>query len=70
MPQGIVLDPLGLFLCFINDIGLGTQDSKFRYFADDRKAFNHLNAQTVQDDIDSLSEWSELNNILTFTPKV
>ena len=54
----------------VGSVGSVTQDSKFRYFADDRKVFIHLNAQTVQDDIDSLSEWSELNNILTFTPKV
>ena len=67
VPQGSVLGPL-LFLCFINDIGDGIQDSQFRLFADDLKVFKNFNVQSVQADIDSLSEWSELNN-LDFHPK-
>ena len=67
VPQGSVLGPL-LFLCFINDIGDGIQDSQFRLFADDLKVFNNFNAQSVQADINSLTEWSELNN-LDFHPK-
>ena len=59
--QGSVLGPL-LFLCFIH-ICDGIQDSQFRIFADDLKVFNNFNAQSVQADINSTSEWSELNNL-------
>ena len=66
-PRAVCLGP-SLFLGFIIDIGDGIQDSQFRLFADDLKVFNNFNAQSVQADINSLSEWSELNN-LDFHPK-
>ena len=57
IPQGSILGPI-LFTIFINDISDNIQ-SDCKIFADDTKIYNVTkNKDTIQKDLDALSEWS------------
>ena len=63
VPQGSVLGPL-LFLCYVNDLPQSL-NSECKLFADDLKIHRALRDPAVdflqlQDDLDSLSRWSDL----------
>jgi ribonuclease P/MRP protein subunit RPP40 len=61
VPQGTVLGPL-LFLAYINDLPDNIQSS-VRLFADDcviyREIKNDLDAQALQEDLDTLGRWEQ-----------
>lgn len=65
VPQGSHLGPI-LFNLFANDIGENIQ-SEYLLYADDLKIFrtvsNNLDAATLQEDIDSLSDWCHRNKL-------
>lgn len=80
VPQGSVLSPL-LFALFINDLA-PLINSNLLLFADDLKVFRKINdhedARALQVDIDTISNWCDLNglelnikkcNNITFTRK-
>ena len=67
VPQGRVLGPL-LFLLFVNDIADNVENCSFYLFADDLKIFSNSSNSLVQDDINALLDWSNLNG-LQFHPK-
>lgn len=66
IPQGSNLGPL-LFLLFINDIGQTIEYSKYLLFADDIKLFRAIDSLIdsilLQNDIDSLVKWSDVNKL-------
>ena len=60
VPRGSVLGPTRLLLYF-NDICEVTRYGSICLFADDFKLYNLAkNAQSLQDDLDSLANWSEI----------
>ena len=65
--QSSVLGPL-LFLLFVNDIADNVENCSFYLFADDLKIFSTSPISLVQDDINALLDWSNLN-VLQFHPK-
>ena len=67
VPQGSVLGSL-LFLLFGNDIANNVENCSFYLFADDLKNFRTSLNSLVQDDINTLLDWSNLNG-LHFHPK-
>ena len=67
VPQGSVLGPL-LFLLFVNDIADNVENCPFYLFADDLKIFSTSPNSLVQDDINALLDWSNLNG-LQFHPE-
>ena len=65
VPQGTVLGPL-LFLIYISDIGEGIK-SKKNIYVDDTKIKSTIRTESdvekLQEDIDSLQTWAEVNNM-------
>ena len=70
VPQGSVLGPI-LFVLYINDLPKSVQ-SNIKLFADDTKLFRRVqgieDCHALQDDIDSLENWSK-NWLLKFHPQ-
>ena len=59
IPQGSILGPV-LLIFFINDLP-DNVNSKCKIFADDTKIYNSAdNSQSIQDDINSLMDWSDI----------
>ena len=60
VPQGSVFGPT-LFLCYINDLPHNI-NHELKLFADDVKLFakvdNALNDESLQNDLNAISEWS------------
>jgi len=71
VPQGSHLGPL-LFNIFINDISNVFKHSNFLLYADDLKIFRQVktvDAQCLQQDLDSLALWSKTNKLHFNTSK-
>ena len=70
VPQGSVLGPV-LFLLYVNDMPRVVRSSSIAMFADDTKCFKTImfaaDTELLQSDVDSLSEWSTINE-LDFQP--
>ena len=66
VPQGSVLGPL-IFLILLGDIDANVKASKVRSFADDTRAMNGIqnlcHASQLQNDLDSIYNWTETNNM-------
>ena len=62
VPQGSVLGPL-LFIIFINDVTDSIQHSEYFLYCDDLKLFSISSIDKIQNDLDSLSSWSVLNEL-------
>ena len=62
VPQGSVLGPT-LFIYFINDLPIVTNDTPIKIFADDTKVYNGINnddnVKKLQEAIDSMFEWTQ-----------
>ena len=69
VPQGLMLGPL-LFLLFVNDLPDWIK-TNIRMFADDTKIWTRISgvndSEALQQDLDSLSRWSE-EWLLRFNP--
>ena len=59
VPQGSVLGPL----LFINDVTDSIQHSEYFLYCDNLKLFSVSSIDKIQNDIDSLSSWSVLNEL-------
>ena len=68
VPQCSLLGPL-LFLLFVNDIADNAENRSFYVFADDLKIFRTSPNSLVQDDINALLDWSNLNGLQFQTTK-
>ena len=72
MPQGSILGPL-LFLVFINDLYLSIHHSNALSFTDDTKCYKLiyelLDSIKLQDDLNSLFDWSQDSNLSFNTKK-
>ena len=62
IPQGSVLGPL-LFIIFVNDIADDVANRCFYLFADDLRIFSTSSFSLVQEDINSLFNWCNLNGL-------
>ena len=62
VPQGSVLGPL-LFIICINNVTDSIQNSECFFYWDDLKLFSVSSIDKIQNDIDSLSSWSVLNEL-------
>ena len=70
VPQGSVLGPM-LFLLFINDLGSVTKHSKYKLYEDDTVLYSDCTGETdgilktnIQHDLDHVSTWCKLNDII------
>jgi len=72
VPQGSILGPQ-LFLICINDLPSAIHSSNMFSFADDTKCFmkivSEMDIHIFQEDLSSVSEWSNKNNLAFSIPK-
>ena len=72
VPQGTVLGPI-LFILFINDLDSCVKNSTVRFFADDTRISKQISSEAdvalLQDDLNSVLEWSKSNNMLLHEDK-
>ena len=72
VPQGSILGPL-FFLVFVNDLPEVIRHSLFLLFADDAKCARQICSQSdsseLQEDLDSLCEWSVVWKLKFKVPK-
>ena len=66
VPQGSVIGPL-LFLLFINDMPYVISHGSYFLYADDLKIFTCCESQLIQQDLNTLQQWS-VSNGLNFHP--
>ena len=62
VPQGSVLGSL-LFIIFFNDVTDSIQHSEYFLYCGDLKLLSVSSIDKIQNDIDSLSSWSVLNEL-------
>ena len=62
VPQSSLLGPL-LFIVFINDVTDSIQHFEYFLYCDDLKLFSVSSINKIQNDIESLSSWSILNEL-------
>jgi len=72
IPQGSTLGPL-LFIVFMNDLPNALLNSSTLLFVDDTKCFRHImtstDQQLLQSDLNNLSNWSIISNLLFISSK-
>ena len=70
-PQGSVLGPV-LFIIFIHSMVKLAERAELFLYADDFKLFKEINspddAEALQEDLDTLYDWSNYSFITTFSP--